>query len=274
MARIASEVVSLVGTLGQVLKSERRTCPVHGDYTDHLTGLGRSRAASWKGCSHCSEDKRAEDTRIEQQAMLRDNVRRSIEGRVGRACIPRRFADRSLEGYRTGGEGQARALNICSDYAVNFPAHARMGRSLMLLGTVGTGKTHLAAAIGNYIMRQFGLAALYVTASSVVRHVKATFSNDSSHTEVQAYKLFEAPDLLILDEVGVQNVTEFERTVMFEVINSRYEAMKPTIVVSNRSKEELPTFMGDRVVDRLRENGGKLVLFTWESARGTEGGHD
>ena len=55
--------------------------------------------------------------------------------------------------------------------------------------------------------------------------------------------MFESPDLLILDEVGVQNVTEFERTVMLELINSRYEAMKPTIVISNRGKVELPTYM-------------------------------
>lgn len=270
MARTASEVVSLVGTLGQVLKSEKRSCATHGEYTDHLTGLGKARSAAWHGCNRCNAANRAEDTRREQQSLIRDNLRRSIEGRVGRSCIPRRFSDRSLAGFRVDGEGQASALRICTDYAENFPAHARMGRSLMLLGTVGTGKTHLATAIGNHVIRRLGMTALYLTASSAFRHVKASFGSDSPHTEVQAYALFESPDLLILDEVGVQNVTEFERTVMFELINSRYEAMKPTIVISNRGKDELPTYMGDRVVDRLRENGGKLVLFTWESQRGKE----
>jgi DNA replication protein DnaC len=50
-----------------------------------------------------------------------------------------------------------------------------------------------------------------LTASSAFRHVKASFGSDSPHTEVQAYAMFESPDLLILDEEGVQNVTEFER---------------------------------------------------------------
>lgn len=121
-----------------------------------------------------------------------------------------------------------------------------MGRSPTLpgtVGTVGTGKTHLATAIGNHVIRRLGMTALYLTASSASRHVKACFGSDSPHTEVQAYAMFESPDLLILDEVGVQNVTEFERTVMFELINSRYEAMKPTIVISNRGKDELPTYM-------------------------------
>jgi DNA replication protein DnaC len=268
MARTASEVASLIGNLGQVLKSEKRVCTVHGEYTDHLMGLGKSRAASWHGCEPCAQEQRAEVTRIEQQALIRENAKRAIESRVGRACIPPRFADRTLQGYRADGEDQARALRVCTDYAENFLSHAQRGRSLMLLGNVGTGKTHLAAAIGNHVMREFSLTALYVTASSVIRHVKASFDRESSHTEVQAYKLFEAPDLLILDEVGVQNATDFERTVMFELINSRYEAMKPTIVISNRSKDELPQFMGDRVVDRLRENGGKLVVFDWASERG------
>lgn len=103
---------------------------------------------------------------------------------------------------------QGCALRICTDYAENFPAHARMGRSLMLLGT---GKTHLATAIGNRVIRRLGMTALYLTASSAFRHVKASFGSDSPHTEVQAYAMFESPDLLILDEEGVQNVTEFER---------------------------------------------------------------
>jgi len=261
----------MMGDFGKVLLTEKRVCSDHGTYTDYLTGLGKARQAVWTGCQQCAEEKRAEADRIEQEKMIRENTRRSIEARVGRSCIPPRFADRTFANYRVSSAEQKQALNICRKYAENFPAHAQRGRSLMLLGNVGTGKTHLAAAIGNHLVREFSLAALYVTAGSVIRHVKSSFDRDTSHNEVQAYQLFATPDLLILDEIGVQNATEFERTVMFELINSRYEAMKPTVVISNRGRDELATYMGDRVVDRLRENGGKLVLFTWESQRGKEG---
>lgn len=271
MARTASNVVSMIGTFGQVLETQKRQCPVHGEFTDFLTGLGKSRSAVWSGCQQCAEAKRIEADRIEQEVLIRENARRAIESRVGRSCIPPRFADRSFANFQAETPGQKSAQTICAEYAEQFPSHAQRGRSLMLLGNVGTGKTHLATAIGNHVIREFGLTALYVTAGSVIRHVKASFDKDTSHNEVQAYQLFAAPDLLILDEVGVQNATEFERAVMFELVNSRYEAMKPMIVISNRSREDLPTYMGDRVVDRLRENGGKLVLFNWESQRGKEG---
>ncbi|NBB11797.1 ATP-binding protein [Pseudomonas sp. SLFW] len=271
MARTVSNVVSMMGDFGKTISSEKRVCSDHGAYTDFLTGLGKARPAVWSGCQQCAEERRAEADRIEQEKIIRENTRRSIESRVGRSCIPPRFSDRTFANFRVSSAEQKQAANICREYAENFPAHAQRGRSLMLLGNVGTGKTHLATAVGNHIIREFSLAALYVTAGSVIRHVKSSFDRDTAHNEVQAYQLFAAPDLLILDEVGVQNATEFERTVMFELINSRYEAMKPTIVISNRGRDELPTYMGDRVVDRLRENGGKLVLFTWESQRGKEG---
>lgn len=268
-AHTPSEIISLMGGLATVLKSEQRTCAAHGPYTDNLMGLGKSRPAAWVGCQKCMDEKREADIRASQEELMRDNAKRSIELRVGRACIPPRFADRTLSGYRAVTAEQKRALRVCGDYAENFLAHAKQGRCLLLLGNVGTGKTHLAAAIGNHVMREFGMAALYVTASSVIRHVKASFDRDSDHTEAQAYQLFQAPDLLILDEVGVQNSTEFERTVMFELINGRYEAMKPTVLISNRGKDDLPNYLGDRVMDRLRENGGKLVVFDWDSERGS-----
>lgn len=268
MARIASEIVSMMGSIGTVLRSEKRTCPEHGEFTDHLMGQGTSRAAGWVGCDKCRQERQEADTRAEQEELMRDNARRSIEARIGRACIPPRFQDRTLDGYRTESDGQKRALRTCAEYAENFLVHAKAGRSLLLLGCVGTGKTHLAAAIGNHVIRQFGLAALYTTASAVIRHVKASFDRESTHTEAQAYQLYQAPSLLILDEVGVQNATEFERVVMFELINARYEALKPTVIISNRSKDDLPAYLGDRVVDRLRENGGKLVVFDWDSERG------
>ena len=52
----------------------------------------------------------------------------------------------------------------------------------------------------------------------------------------------------------------------FEVINSRYEALKATIVISNLSGEALIDYLGEAAMDRLRE-GGRSVLFDWTSYR-------
>ena len=80
-------------------------------------------------------------------------------------------------------------------------------------------------------------------------------------------------DLLVLDEVGVQFDSDSEKLIMFDVINGRYNDLKSTIVISNypiTAKGKSPSVasvLGERNMDRLRENGGKLVTFDWESHR-------
>ena len=52
------------------------------------------------------------------------------------------------------------------------------------------------------------------------------------------------------------------------MLNERYELRKPTIFLSNLASDELADFLGERVMDRLREDGGRVVPFAWESYRG------
>ena len=77
-----------------------------------------------------------------------------------------------------------------------------------------------------------------------------------------------SPDLLILDEVGVQFGSDAEKLILFEIINTRYQDMKPTILISNLTLVELGKYIGERVVDRMREGGGAILSFDWDSYRG------
>ena len=55
---------------------------------------------------------------------------------------------------------------------------------------------------------------------------------------------------------------------MFEIINERYESRQPTILISNLSLTEVKQYLGDRIFDRMREDGGKYISFDWDSYRG------
>lgn len=109
---------------------------------------------------------------------------------------------------------------------------------------------------------------MFTSVIRAVRSVKETFGKGVERTEAQVLRDLVEPDLLILDEVGVQFGSDAEKLILFEIINGRYESRRPTIIISNLAIGELEKYLGARAVDRLREGGGKVVVFDWESYRG------
>ena len=101
----------------------------------------------------------------------------------------------------------------------------------------------------------------------LVRAIRSTWKRDSEKSEDEVLKAIIAYDLLIIDEIGVQYETESEKLILFDVLNGRYENVKPTILLTNLVGQELNTCIGERNVDRIQEGGGTIVSFTWESYR-------
>lgn len=253
----------------ETLKTKNDLCEEHGDFQNQLVEsfLG---GAVWHGCPRCHFDARhsADDSiykpAIAVQAARQLNIDLLASG------IPPRFRESTLASYRatTKPSQQIVALRQCREYAEGFEQHWKVGRSMMLLGEVGTGKTHLGCAVAQYVIREHGAFARYTSALAIIRDIKATFGKASEVSEHQVYDSLQKPDLLVIDEIGVQHGSDFERQVLFEVINSRYERLQPTIAISNLSILGLRKCLGDRAVDRLTDAGGPAVLFNWASARG------
>lgn len=237
-------------------------CEVHGPYIATVL-----RADQLSGCPTCSTERQAATEAQERDEQHRLAVAARLERQLGQALIPQRFKTKTFENYQADTDGQRVALAACQAYAQNFPEHAAAGRCLMLLGHVGNGKTHLAASIAAVVVDQHRHNVLYTTVSRVCQQVKASYGKESSQSERDALEIFRTPELLILDEVGASYGTDFERMVMFEVVNARYEDLKPTIVISNLDAPGLANALGDRTVDRLREGRGVVVKFNWSSAR-------
>lgn len=218
------------------------------------------------GCPVCGEERRAaEQARIEREAQ-RDHDRR-LHGLRSEAGIPARFADRRFADYTATVQGQRIALGVCKAFADAWPEKRQSGASLVLTGSPGTGKTHLACAVANAVMEAHLASVLFGTVTAALRFIKDTYRKDSGLSERDALRRLTDPDLLILDEVGVQLGSEHEKLLMFEVLNTRYQELRPTILISNLSGAELETFLGQRVMDRYRECGSVLA-FDWQSFRG------
>jgi DNA replication protein DnaC len=192
------------------------------------------------------------------------HMRRLFDG----AEIPKRFTGRSFENYRLedGNTAQATALHRATKFAANFPQAMERGANFVFCGKPGSGKTHLACAIGNAVMRNHGASVLFVTVFDVIQRVKATYS-DKDQSERTVMRSFAEADLLILDEVGVQFGTDYEKVIITDLINRRYNDMRPTLILSNLDEVELGQYLGERVMDRMFEGGGGVIAFGWGSYR-------
>ena len=243
--------------------TEERNCPEHGAYTS-TNFIGEH----WTVCPKCmmiQRDKEAKEQLAADEKLRQERIASKWKAKITGAAIPERFKDRTLESYVAKTSGQQKALAFATEYAENFDLVLREGRSAIFVGKVGTGKTHLAIGIALSIMQQ-QRSALFVTVQRLIRRVKDSW-HTKEETESQVVDVFASPDLLVLDEVGVQFGSEFEKQVLFDVLNTRYENRKPSILLSNIPKEQLSDYLGERVTDRLRENGGKVIGFDWGSYR-------
>ena len=251
------------------LSTRRDQCEHHGEFDNH-TAERFGESPVLLGCPRCHFDaKHSADEEISNAAWAVQSER-ELHERLLDAAIPPRFRKATLTSYRTDRhEHQLHALNTCSDYVSRFEENLDVGRSMLLLGTMGTGKTHLGCAVLQQVVRNHwsqGVSGRYVSAAGIIRDVKGSFGK-ASYTEAEVYDRVCAPSLLVVDEVGVQHGTDFERQVLFEVFNARYEESLPTIAISNLNILELRKCVGDRVVDRFCENQGPVVLFRWDSER-------
>lgn len=260
MDHLASKI-SIPG-LAKMASFEQRqaNCEQHGAYTSLLTG------AEWSGCVECMKLADIERESVQREQWRKDLSARRWRDKLGRAAIPEKFADRTLSTYVADTEGQQKALAAARRYVDNFEEAMLNGSCLLLCGTPGTGKTHLAIGIAHEVMAR-GHQAVFVKLMRAIDNVKETYSRDSKVTKAQVIREYVEPDLLIFDEAGMQRGTDEEKAIIFEIIDGRYEQSKPTIMTSNLAAKALEEIIGERSFDRLREGNGKMIVFDWPSHR-------
>lgn len=239
--------------LGGAWTVQAGVCEQHGAF-ESLGGI----------CEVCArEELRRDDERVQAEYAAEEvRIRRERSG------MPLRFADAAFEDYCVDADNQAqvRALAVSQRYVENYEASMGRGKGLLFYGGVGTGKTHLAAAVANSVLAR-GRSVRFLTATQAVRAVKDTYNRGSELSERQVMEGFVKPYLLVLDELGVQAGTETEKNILLEIINDRYNALKPMIITSNLDLAGIEELIGVRALDRLREVCVMLPM-QWESYRG------
>jgi len=152
------------------------------------------------------------------------------------------------------------ALNRQKVLALAACDFIRQRRNALVCGPSGTGKTHLAQAIGQEACRQ-GYDVLFVSTHKMLQHLNAGRADNSFDRRLSSYV---RPDLLILDDFGLRALVPPGPEDLYDVINERYEKGS-ILLTSNRAPKEWPDLFGDPLLasaglDRLNHRAELLVV--------------
>lgn len=184
-------------------------------------------------------------------------VQRKSEKLFSEASIPPALQKCRLENFVTEGLGESikRALSIAT-------AAACSGRSLVLGGGVGTGKSHLAAAILHAALAQ-GRDALYISAIGYLERLKSTFEKKQTDLYMEMVDHVKSVSCLAIDDLGAEKPSAWTIARLYDVINARIEREKQTIVTTNFLSAAALTRRMEADMEGARRIVSRLVSFGW-----------
>lgn len=160
------------------------------------------------------------------------------------------LADKTFDNFVTNAnmhtEKQQEILYFARNTARKFAQH--MDGWLMLQGTYGCGKTHLAAAVGNYRLAQ-GDAVLFITVPDLLDHLRAAYGPTSEIGYDETFVQVRNAPLLILDDLGVENPSPWAQEKLFQLLNHRYVNQLPTVITTNVNMDQFDPRIHSRLTD-------------------------
>lgn len=231
------------------------------------------------------EAKRAAEE-AEKQRQEQERIQARVAKLMKDSGIRGRFQNRTFDRFEITPENRKAyqaAKRYADSFAIMLPQKDERGNvippqkernGLFITGSFGTGKTHLATAIANQLI-QGRVPVICMTMIDLLARIKQTFNRAEDATEADIMRIYEEIPLLIIDDIGSEQPTEWGISKIFAIVNARYEAYMPTIITTNYSTDELirrmtppngDSYNAEKTLDRLKEMCVALEMF-WESWR-------
>lgn len=173
------------------------------------------------------------------------------------ANIPRRYTHCTFDNFEIHNDSHRHALKISKQFVKNYPVQ---DVGLLFIGPCGVGKTHLAIATVQELIKEKKARCYFIDFRDLIRKIQSTYSPDSPLTDSAIFSQIFEQEILVLDELGAKRTTAWVEETIFYIINNRYNNKKLTIFTSNYldqeeeeedSKESFFKRRGDSLVDRI-----------------------
>lgn len=169
-----------------------------------------------------------------------------------RRGVPERVISASFDNFTADGAEKREALENVQDWI------RRNGVFLVLRGTPGTGKGHLATsclkAQGN---------GLFITHADMLADLRASYTLKTTPALLEGWQ---EAEMFVLDEFGLSPGGNDEETMLYQVLADRHDKRRPTIITTNLEREAFSKAIGFRLIDRIGEDCA-VVPCCWESHR-------
>jgi DNA replication protein DnaC len=210
---------------------------------------------------------REDGTRYAQDCVCR------LQQRAGRMLrrtqIPHRYANCTLENFESSFGGAHRTLGAAHlrarKFVENYPLETN-GTGLLLTGSIGVGKTHLAVGILQALVAERGATGLFYDYRDLLKQVQHSYNRQVSATELEILAPVFDAEILVLDELGASKPTDWVWDTVAHILNTRYNDRRTTIITTNyanlaplgtesangaraSAREET---LGDRIGERMR----------------------
>jgi DNA replication protein DnaC len=155
------------------------------------------------------------------------------------------FESFNTRGRKGVGESQANSLEWAFNRARQYAGS--LNGWLLLQGGFGCGKTHLAAAIANFVVGM-GVPTLFLTVPDLLDTLRFSFDSEDTTFEQRFDEIRNAP-LLVLDDFGTHNATAWAQEKLFQIVNYRYINKLPMVVTTNLDLDEVDARIRSRLAD-------------------------
>lgn len=179
--------------------------------------------------------------------------------RISASGISEPFRAKGFKNFNTRGiEQLEKAKEACTQYCLNYQGiKESRHNSILLLGQVGGGKTHLALASANALLDYQKIRVVYMPYREMVTKLKQSITDEENYTK--AISIFKKAPMLVIDDLLKGRTTDSDINILFEIINYRYVCNLPIIATSEKTTGELLDFdnaIGSRLIEMAQ---GRII---------------